>query len=178
MFNADYPIGAIDFLLNENCILKAYYPLIPYKAIVLEGLKALGCARKSDALRCSDEELLQAGLPEGLLEMFRRFLRMYDSKPQKMREIAAVSETPEEEQAFGELYALPGLKSTRARLYMRSGFSTLEEIAAASPEGLIAACRHTIEEECLDLKAPLLKEARTHVAVARAFAERTEGEKR
>lgn len=175
MFNADYPIGAIDFLLNENCILKAYYPLIPYKAAALEGLKALGCARKSDALRCSDEELLQAGLPEGLLEMFRRFLRMYDPKPQKMREIAAVSETPEEEQAFGELYALPGVKSTRARLYMRAGFATLESIAAVSAEELTGACQRAIERSALDVKAPLLKEARTHVAVARAFTERTEG---
>lgn len=175
MFNADYPIGAIDFLLNENCILKAYYPLIPYKAIVLEGLKALGCARKSDALRCSDEELLQAGLPEGLLGLFRKFLMMYDPKPQKMREVAAASETPAEEQTFMALYLLPGVKSTRARLYMRSGFGTLEEIAAASPEGLIATCWHTIEEECLDLKAPLMKEARTHVAVARAFTDRPEG---
>ena len=169
MINTDYQIGAIDILLNENCILKAYDPLIPYKTAALEGLKALGCARKSDALKCSDEELLQAGIPEGLLGLFRKFLTMYDPKPQKMREIAAASETPEEAQAFMALYLLPGVKSTRARLYMRCGFGTLEKMAAASPEGLIAACRQAIEKERLESKAPLMKEARTHIAVARAF---------
>lgn len=172
MVNADYKIDAISFLLNEDCILKGFYPLIPYKNRLLEQLKMLGCKRKSDAMKRTDEELLQAGLPDmGMAALFRRFLVMYDPKAQKMREIASVSETPEEAEVFKELYLLPGVKSTRARLYMLAGFGSLTEIAAATAEGLMAACQQTIEREGLDLKAPLKKEARTHIAVARAFTD-------
>lgn len=172
MVNTDYRIEAISLLLNEDCILKGYYPLIPHKDRLLEQLKMLGCRRKSDAMQLTDEQLLCVGLPDaGVVALFRRFLVMYDPKPQKMREIAAVSQTSEEEEAFEGLYLLPGVKSTRARLYMLAGFGSLEEIAAVTAESLIAACQQTIERECLNLKPPLLKEARTHIAVARAFTD-------
>lgn len=172
MVNTDYRIEAISLLLNEDCILKGYYPLIQHKDGLVEQLKMLGCRRKSDAMLLSDEQLLCAGLPDaGMVALFRRFLAMYDPKPQKMREIAAVSQTPEEAEAFEELYLLPGVKSTRARLYMLAGFGSLAEIAAGMAESLITACQQTIERENLTLKAPLMKEARTHIAVARAFTD-------
>lgn len=172
MVNTDYRVEAISLLLNEDCILKGYYPLIPHKDRLIEQLKMLGCKRKSDAMQLTDEQLLCAGLPDmGMAALFRRFLVMYDPKAQKMREIASVSETPEEAEVFKELYLLPGVKSTRARLYMLAGFGSLTEIAAATAEGLMADCQQTIERENLDLKAPLMKEARTHIAVARAFTE-------
>ncbi|MBQ8313156.1 MAG: hypothetical protein IJX84_08150 [Clostridia bacterium] len=175
MVNTDYKIEAIGYLLNEDCILKGFYPLIPYCNILVENLMQRGCRRKSDAVKCTDEELLQAGLPDmGMVALFRRFLVMYDPKAQKMREIASVSETPEEAEAFKELYLLPGVKSTRARLYMQAGFATLEEVAGMMPECLIAACQQTIDREGLNLKAPLMKEARTHIAVARAFTDAPE----
>ncbi len=172
MVNTDYRIEAISLLLNEDCILQGYYPLIPYKHELVEQLKLLGCARKSDVTRLDDEALLRAGLPDmGMVALFRRFLGMYDPKPQKLREIASVSEMPEEAAAFAELYLLPGVKSTRARLYMLAGFASLASIAEMEPECLIVACEETIVREQLALKAPLMKEARTHIAVARAFTD-------
>lgn len=175
MVNTDYKIEAIDILLKEDCILKGYYPLIPYRDMLVERLKQMGCERKSDVQGLSDEALLQAGLPDtSMVALLRKFLMMYDPKPQKMRDIASVSKTQEETEAFKELYQLPGVKSTRARLYMRAGFATLADVAAVSPEGLIAACEQVIDKEQLALKAPLLKEARTHVAVAKALTDRVE----
>lgn len=172
MVNTDYRIEAISLLLNEDCILKGFYPLIPHRDSLLEQLKMLGCRRKSDVMQLTDEQLLCAGLPDvSMVDLFKRFLVMYDPKPQKMREIVAVSQTPEEAAVFAELYLLPGVKSTRARLYMLAGFGALEEIAALTAESLIAACQRIIERERLNLKAPLMKEARTHIAVARAFTD-------
>ena len=174
MVNTDYRIEAISFLLNEDCILKGYYPLIPHKDRLLEQLKMLGCRRKSDAMQLTDEQLLcaGAGLPDaGIVALFRRFLAMYDPKPQKIREIAAVSQTPEEAAVFAELYLLPGVKSTRARLYRLAGFASLADIAETEPGCIIAACEEAIRREKLALKAPLMKEARTHIAVARAFTD-------
>lgn len=172
MVNTNYKIEAIRYLLHENCILQGYYPLIPYKELLTERLMQMGCTRKNEATQLTDEELLHAGLPDmGLVGLFRKFLVMYDPKPQKLREINSVSKTPEEAEVFSMLYLLPGVKSTRARLYMQAGFDSLEKIAETSPEDLIGSCEAVITRECLVLKAPLLKEARTHIAVARAFTD-------
>lgn len=172
MPNPDYQIDAIGILLNEDCILKGFYPLIPYKDAIIERLRALGCIRKSDAVKIADEELLQAGLPEiGMVKLFRRFLVLYDPKQQKMREIEQISKNREETKIYEELYKLPGVKNTRARLYALAGFDCLEDIAHTAPETLIAACERMIAKEKLAMKPPLMKEARTHIAVAKAFCD-------
>ncbi|MBE5805019.1 MAG: DUF4332 domain-containing protein [Clostridiales bacterium] len=172
MVNTDYRIDAISILMREECILKGYYPLIPYRDTLVEKLSQMGFKRKSEVLNCTDEELLRLGLPDsGTAALFRRFLTMYDPKPQKMREIVAVSETPAEAESFKVMYLLPGVKSTRARLYMRAGFVSLADIAASSPEKIMAACADVIEKERLCLKVPLMKEVRTHIAVAKAFTD-------
>ena len=175
MVNTDYRVEAIGLLLHEDCILKGYYPLIPHRDALVERLKQMGCKRKSDVIRLPDDELMQAGLPKEGLDLFRKFLVMYDPRGQKMREIASVSHTPEEAACFKELYLLPGVKSTRARLYMKAGFASLADVANASAEGLIEACGQAIAKENLTMKVPLLKEARTHIAVAKAFTDKVEG---
>lgn len=170
MVNPDYKVEAISILLNETCILKGYYPLIPYRDALVTGLKQLGIKTKSDAMACSDQVLLQAGAPDlQVVALFRRFLGMYDPKPQKMREIACLSISSKEAAAFRELYLLPGVKSTRARLYTLAGFDSLEKIAETTPETLISACERVVTEQQLSMKAPLLKEVRTHIAVSKAF---------
>lgn len=174
MVNTDYRIEAVELLLNENCILKRFYPLIPHRHRMVEQLKLRGCVRKSEAMRYSDRELQDVLQEEHLVGLFRGFLTMYDPKPGKMREIASVAVTPQEAEAFGELYLLPGVKSTRARLYRRAGFGTLEQIAAATPGAFMEACEKVIEANNLALKPPLMKEARTHIAVARAFTDEME----
>lgn len=170
--NPNYKIEAMKILLDESCILKRYFELIPYKYILLENLKKLGCNRKSDCEMLSNEVLLTVGLKNAeRVALFRAFLSLYDINTTKLKEIDSVCETPEEAASFWELYHLPGVKSTRAMLYYKAGFCSLEKIAESSPQEIITKTEQVITEENLDLKVPLMKEIRTHIAVARAFTD-------
>ena len=172
MLNTDYRIEKMKDLLNEDCILERYYPLIPYKNTLVDNLSKMGCLRKTDCMDLSVEVLLEAGLPDGdMVNLFRAFLRVYDIKPAKMKEIATVCTTPEEAKAFRELYHLPGVKSTRATLYYKAGYGTLKDIASSTPEEIISRTDSIIKKENLSLKTPLMKEVRTHIAVAKAFSD-------
>lgn len=170
MVNSDYPVEAILILLNRECTLTKYFHLIPDKESVVENLLKRGCRTKSDCMALTDEDLLDAGLadPEAV-RLFRRFLVQYDPKPKKLREAAAVAETEAERNAFGELFQLPGVKSTRAKLYFRAGFCSLADIAASTPDEIIERTAQVIQDENLDCIVPLKKEVRTHIAVAKAF---------
>lgn len=172
MLNTDYKIEAIKELLNEDCILTRYYPLIPYKDILVDNLYKMKCYTKSDCMVLSEESLLEAGLTDiGMVKLFKAFLALYDINPTKLREISSICKTPEETQTFRELYQLPGVKSTRAMLYYKAGFRSLDDIAISSPQEIIAKIENIIREENLSLKAPLMKEVKTHIAVARAFTD-------
>ena len=172
MLNTDYKIEAIKVLLNEDCILTRYYPLISYKDILVENLKKMGCYTKSDCMKLSEESLLDAGLMDiGMVHLFKAFLVLYDIEPAKLREISSVCKKDEDIQSFRELYQLPGVKSTRAMLYCKAGFRSLADIAISSPEDIIAKTENVIREENLVLKVPLMKEVKTHIAVARAFSD-------
>lgn len=166
----NYKTEAIDILLNEDCILQRYYPLIPYKSTLLQNLLKNGCFTKEECLAIPDEALIQMGLPDGgMVQLFRLFLNMYDVKPGKLQEIGKVSENEEEKKSFRELYQLPGVKAVRARLYASAGYSDLISIAAASPEQIISDTEKVILQNKPDVKVPLLKEVKTHIAVAKAF---------
>jgi len=170
MLNTDYKIGAIKILLNEDCILKGYYPLIPYKDILVDNLYKMGCYTKSDCMKLSDESLIEAGLTDVVMvQLFKAFLTLYDINPTKLREITSVCKTPEETESFRELYQLPGVKSTRAMLYYKAGFRSLETIANSSPQEITEKTENIIRKENLNLKVPLMKEIKTHIAVAKAF---------
>lgn len=170
--NSDYKVEAMDILLNEDCILQRYVPLVPYKHDIIKNLKKLGCYTKSDCMKLSDQSLLDIGLADTeMVVLFRNFLTLYDAKPTKLKEINSVCKTPEEIQSFQELYQLPGVKSTRAILYYKAGLRSLETIARSSVQEIIAKTERVIKSEHLDLKVPLMKEVRTHIAVARAFTD-------
>jgi len=170
IMNSDYKVEAMDILLNEDCILQRYVPLVPYKHDIIKNLKKLGCYTKSDCMKLSDQSLLDIGLADTeMVVLFRNFLTLYDVKTTKFKEINSVCKTPEETQAFQELYQLPGVKSTRAMLYYKAGLCSLETIARSSVQDIIAKTEHVIKTEHLDLKVPLMKEVITHIAVARAF---------
>lgn len=172
MLNTDYKIEAINWLLNEDCVLARYYSLIPYKDILVENLYKIGCYTKSDCMGLSDKSLLDAGLRDiEMVELFRAFLVLYDIKPAKLREIESVCTSNEEKESFLELYQLPGVKSTRAMLYFKAGFRSLEEIAISSPQEIMDKTENIIRKENLSLKVPLMKEVKTHIAVARAFTD-------
>ena len=150
-----------------------YYPLIPYKNILIEDFKAMGCKVKSDCLELSDEALLDAGLPTiEMANLFRRFLMMYEVNPKKLREIDIVSKTTEEAEAFKQLYHLPGVKSTRATIYCKAGFTSLDAITCSSPEEIMKKTGELIQKENLNLKISSMKEIKTHIAVAKAFTSR------
>lgn len=168
----DYSIGAMDVLLQADCILPGYVPLVRYKEKLLENLRRQGIRSKSACMTLSDEALLAAGLPdEETVRLFRRFLVMYDVKAGKLKEIDSVAADEAEAAVFRALYLLPGVKAVRAGLYRRAGYDCLRKIAAASPEEILRATAEVIRRECLVLKAPLPKEIRTHIAVAKALVD-------
>ena len=159
----DYKIEAIRILLNEDCVLQRYYPLIPYKEALIQNLKARNIHTKRAAAELSDEILVQAGLPNAeTANLFRRFLCMYDVPKAKL----SAADEP-----FRELYLLPGVRLTRARLYCIAGYQTLLAIAAATPDKILRDTENAILQNGLNLKAPLPKEIRTHIAVAKAHTE-------
>ena len=91
--NADYPIEALDILLDRECLTARYWPLIQYK----DALLRLGCKSKSDAQKLNDDVLINAGLNDmDIVGLFRAFLVMYDPKPQKFKEITKLCSDPDE----------------------------------------------------------------------------------
>lgn len=168
--NTDYPVAALHVLLREDCTLARYAPLLPYREALIAHLTAQGCRTRSDCLALPDEALLPACLPDAdALRLFRAFLRQYEVAPAKLRELAAPDLPDDEADACRELYHLPGVRLTRATLYCRAGYRRLEDVARATPEEIIARTTLVIREDGLSCKPPLPKEARTHIAVAKAF---------
>lgn len=169
MVITNYPLSALEILLDSLCLSNRYAPLIPYKAALLAGLCTLGCKTKADAQCLSDADFLQMGLDAEILPLLRRFFTLYDPNPRKFREIARLTADSREQAAFRELYCLPGVKFTRASLYYRVGYRSLQDIAEASPEEILEKTAQTIAAEHLSGTVPLPKEVRTHIAVAKAF---------
>ena len=170
MISTDYNIEALRILLDKRCLSERYYPLLPYTDALLSGLPLLGCRKKSDAEKLSDEALAQIGMtaPE-TLRLFRRFLTIYDVNPQKFKEIPKLCSDEEEQAAFRELYCLPGVKYVRAALYYRSGYRSIAAFADTTVEEVLEKTARTIAENGLSCIVPLPKEVRTHIAVAKAF---------
>lgn len=167
--STDYAIGALDVLLEKDCLCERYYPLIKYKSALISGLALLGCRTKSDAEKLSDDELMQSGISIDEVRLFRKFLTIYDAKPAKFREIEKLCASPEEQAAFRELYCLPGVKYVRANLYYRAGYKSLSDIASASEREILERTAAAIAENSLGCIVPLPKEVRTHIAVSKAF---------
>ena len=171
--NTDYKIEALDILLREDCLCERYYPLIAHKKNLIEGLKGLGCTSKNDISGISDKALIGMGLPDAAaVSLFRRFLTIYDPKPQKFRQIDKLTSDSAEREAFEELYHLPGVKYTRASLYFHAGFKTLQSIADSTVHEVLSKTAAAISEKNLSCIVPLQKEVRTHIAVAKAFCNR------
>ena len=173
--NTNYEVEAIPMLLNENCVVERYYPLIPYKEQLTKACKAMGCKRKSDCLGLEDEALLSAGLPDmELVGLFRRFLRLYDPDQKRLKEIDKLPKTPEEREALRDLAHLPGADSIRVQLYYGAGFRSVEGIAQARPEEIRKKTKQWVEENRLSWKIPQIKELRIQIAAAKAFTGQTE----
>ena len=165
--NPNYRLEALSVLWERDCLSERYYPLLPYKTLLLSRLSG---QRKEEAAALPDEAFLRMGLPDiETVRLLRRFFTLYDPKPGKLRELAKLPVTPEERSAFRELYMLPGVKAVRAELYYRSGYRSLRDFADTTVEEVLRRTAETIAANGLRCTVPLPKEVRTHMAVARAF---------
>ena len=118
----DYKIEAIDVLLCEDCILPRYVPLIPYKKTLLDNLIRNHRLSKSECMTLSDDDLIEMGLPdEELAKLFRSFLVMYDVKPGKFKEIAAVAANEDEKKSIYIFAALHLLRVLSYHAKCREG---------------------------------------------------------
>ena len=169
MINTDYKIVSLGFLLDPDCMPARYDHLIQNKEKIISELRRLGCKIKSDAERLPDEVYAGIGMDPATVGLFRRFLKLYDPDPKKFSEIVRITDCPEEQSAFYELYHLPGVKKIRAYLYYRSGYKTVGDLAAAEVSDVIERTARTIRESHDSCAVPLPKEVRTQIAVARAF---------
>lgn len=85
----DYRIEAIEILLNDDCILQRFFPLIQYRDVLVKNLLEHGFSTKTVCMGLTDEKLIEMGLPDGeMAGLFRKFLAMYDVKGSKFREIS------------------------------------------------------------------------------------------
>lgn len=172
MFTSDYRIEAFNILLNEDCILKCYHPLIAYKHQLADGLLRRGCLTNENCRALSDAELAQVGLPENMTGLFRQFLRLYDYKGRDIKDIPdAESKAEDEIVALLELMRLPGVKAIRAQLYYHCGLRSLADFTASDAESLRLHIAGVIARDGLLYSTPLPKELRTQIAVAMAFTE-------
>lgn len=169
MICTDYPVKALSILLDKDCLPASYAPLIKHKQALLSELPRLGCKRKSEAERLSDGAYEAIGMQTQEIRLLRRFLTLYDAKPQKLRELEKLTAEPEAMAAYRELYLLPGVNQIRADLYYRSGFASLAAFAEATVEAVLEKTAQTIADNALSCIVPLPKEIRTHIAVAKAF---------
>lgn len=168
--NTNYKIESIIVLLNEDCVLSRYYPLIPVKTDLANYLKQQGVVYKDDCNKIADSKLAESGLLDtNTVRLFRRFLSMYDINPTKTKELNSLQLTADEKKSFAELYLLPGVKYTRASLYYKAGLQSLYDFTQLTATEIVDKCNATIVTQNLDCKCPLLKEVKTHIAVAKAF---------
>lgn len=166
----NYQVQGIEVLLCEDCILKYYYPLIPYKEQLVKAFLQMNCPTRDHCLSLTDDELIAAGLRGDLCGLFRRFLHLYDYKGKGIRDIPDAENRPDDEvAALLELMLLPGVKTIRAQLYFHCGLKSLRDFAAADWQSLQNRIAQCIEQEALPYSLPLPKELRTQIAVAKAF---------
>ena len=166
----NYKIEAIGILLHKDCILERYFPLIPFKEELINKFKEKNVITKEDAINC-DSVLLDVFNDVSLVNLFKRFLNMYEINKSKLKEINKLNLSLEERKCYEELYLLPGVKATRARLYYLSSLKTLKDIKNKSPEEMINLTNSAIIINNLNCKAPLYKEANTHIAVAKLLTD-------
>lgn len=165
-----YKIEAINILLDENAILSRYYPLIPFKNILIDKLKKNGINTNYDCLTLNAKNIIFECLQKDeLVMLFNKFLFMYEVEESKVNIINSLSINNEEKESYEQLFLLPGVKETRANLYYLSGFKNLKDIANSGPDEIATKMLEAIEKYNLDYKVALPKEIKTHIAVAKAY---------
>jgi len=161
----NYKIKAIRILLNEDCVLSKYYPLIPFKDRIIAYALENKIITKEECLKANFSLIFNN---DSLSNLFKRFLVMYDNE-EKLKILNKLNLDDDRLQAYKELFLLPGVKQTRAELYYLSGYKNLSAIASSNYEELLNEMKKAIMDNKLEIKLPLVKEVKTHIAVAKAF---------
>lgn len=170
--DTNYNIEALEYLLDKDCLSERYYPLIQFKKDLIIQSKKLGCKTKNDIIGFDDSKFVVFGInDEETIKLLRRFLKIYDPNPKKFKEIDKLDIDTKEYLSYQELYYLPGVKHIRAYLYFCSGYKSLKDIAKANMNEILSKTASTISLHKLSCIVPLPKEVRTHIAVAKAFAQ-------
>ncbi len=165
-----YKIEAIEILLDKDAILSRYYPLIPYKTLLVSELKKNDILTNYDCfLDSSNNILLKCLGSTELVNLFKRFLVMYEVDESKLNIINKLDISVDEKESYKELFLLPGVKETRARLYCLSGYKSLNDISSSSVIDISNNMKLAIERYNLDYSLALPKEIKTHIAVAKAY---------
>ena len=165
-----YKIEAFDVLLNEDAILSRYYPLIPFKDKLIENLKKNKLETNHDCFEADSKLLLEILGSNELVNLFKRFLLMYEVDENKLRPINDLKISDEEKESYKELFLLPGVKEIRAQLYYLSGFKSLKDISKSNVDEISRKMLDAINKYHLDSKVALPKEIKTHIAVAKAYS--------
>jgi len=100
--------------------------------------------------------------------LFKRFLVMYDNES-KLKLLNKMTLDADRRRAYQELFLLPGVKETRAELYYLCGYTCMEAIAKSDLEEILNKMAQVIQENKLEAQLPLVKEVKTHIAVAKAY---------
>ena len=161
----DYKIDAIKILLNEDCVLSRYFPLISYKVQIIEFAKKSNIKTKNELSKMDTNIIFNDEL---LNNLFKRFLVMYDNES-KLKFIYKLNLDKDHLSAYKKLFLLPGVKETRAELYYLSGYKNLLSIANSTSDKILEDVQKVIIDNNLPVKLPLVKEIKTHIAVAKAF---------
>ena len=165
-----YKIEAISVLLNEDAILSRYYPLISYKDILIDRLKKNNLLTNYDCFNSDINILLNILGSIELVNLFKRFLIMYEVDESKITKINNLNISEEEKKSYRELFLLPGVKQTRADLYYLSGYKSLKDIASSDVNEITNRMNEAINKYNLNYIVALPKEIKTHIAVSKVYS--------
>ena len=155
--------------LRADVVLERYFPLIPHRAALDAAFRARGLVLR-DEVTAPVLDSLRGDFDDETLRLLTRYLHLYDFSKAKLRELRGLPD----EAALSELVRLPGVRRTRAEVYLRSGV-TLEVLAEKSTAEIRDMVRAYLTQEGRTETVPFPKEVNCHRAVAKMLLHRKNG---
>lgn len=88
----NYFLADLTNTLAENSVTERYYPLIDYKEVLKKCLEKQNLMRKNDF----DKSVLANFFPQNLIDLFSRFIHIYDFKNRKFNELDFIENETED----------------------------------------------------------------------------------
>lgn len=172
--------------LELDSVISRFYPLIENKEKLLSLFKKNNMIYKNDV----NLEMLSSDFSQTTLNLLFLYLHLYDYKKRSIREFEEndqmllsslsykstydilsderedISELVRIKQ-LANLMRLPGVKYIRANLYYLTGFKDFRSFFKYNPQTIQEIISDYIIKNNRNEHVPLLKEIKTHVAVAR-----------